>query len=148
MSNKLKEVLSQLEHQEFATETGRAVHAKIQHIFIKKDVLIGDKSLCEKISSHPNLLSFFDEKSKTEVPVAGYINGRFVSRRIDRLVINDNKKEVNILDYKTDVDKSTFHDKYVAQIKEYVTLLSSIYPGYKIHGYLLWLNDFSLEEVL
>ena len=84
----------------------------------------------------------------TEVPVAGYINGRFVSRRIDRLVINDDKKEVSILDYKTDVDKSTFHDKYVAQIKEYVTLLYGIYPEYKIHAYLLWLNDFSLEEVL
>lgn len=148
MSNKLKEVLSQLERQEFATETGRAVHAKMQHIVIKKDAFIGDISLCEKIFSHPNLLSFFDEKSKTEVPVAGYINGRFVSRRIDRLVINDDKKEVSILDYKTDVDKSTFHDKYVAQIKEYVTLLYGIYPEYKIHAYLLWLNDFSLEEVL
>ena len=67
---------------------------------------------------------------------------------IDRLVINDDKKEVSILDYKTDVDKSTFHDKYVAQIKEYVTLLYGIYPEYKIHAYLLWLNDFSLEEVL
>lgn len=148
MSNKLQNILAQLESQEFATKNGRAIHAKLQRIIIKKDGFIGDEELCKKILTHHNLLNFFGENSKTEVPIAGYINGRFVSRRIDRLVIDENKKEIHVLDYKTDTDKSAFLDKYIVQIKEYTTLLHEIYPNYKIHGYILWLTDFSIEEIL
>ena len=84
---------------------------------------------------------------KTEVPIAGTINGRFISRRIDRLFTDDENKRVYVLDYKTDTDRAAFHDKYVEQINEYKTLLRDIYPNYEIRGYILWLHDFSVEEI-
>lgn len=148
MSNKLCDILSQYTRQDFAIKIGRETHAKLQKIIIDKDILKGDKELCKKISEHNELLQFFNKNSRTEVPIAGYINDRFVSRRIDRLIINDENKSVYILDYKTDTSKDLFYDKYYAQIKEYAVLLKDIYPNYKIHGYLLWVSDFTLEKIL
>ena len=77
------------------------------------------------------MTAFFTENAQTEVPVAGIINGYFVSRRIDRLVVDDEKKVVRILDYKTDVDKTKYREKYIIQLGEYEKLMHQIYPEYK-----------------
>ncbi len=148
MSNKLRDILSQIEHDKFATESGRNTHFKLQHIIITSGHQEGDEELCKKILSCPKLLRFFGSNSKVEVPIAGYLNGRFVSRRIDRLIIDEGNKEIQILDYKTDTNKQAFYEKYIIQIKEYSELLQSLYPDYKITGYILWLKDFSLEKIL
>ncbi len=148
MSNKLSEVISSIEKQDRATEAGLHAHAKLQNIIIDTDITLGDTTLIAQINSHPELLKFFGTNSKTEVPIAGYINGRFASRRIDRLVIDEKTKEIFVLDYKTDVSKTAFHDDYTNKIKEYQSLLVEIYPNYRIRGFILWTHDFSLEEVL
>lgn len=144
MSNKLRDVISRIIQQEHATETGRVTHAKLKNI---TSGLNTDDPLYKEIEKHPELVKFFGKNSETEIPVAGYINGRFVSRRIDRLVIDHENKLVYILDYKTDIDKSTYHEDYIQQINEYVELLRGIYPQYDIQAFILWLNDFSLEKV-
>ena len=86
--------------------------------------------------------------AKTEVPIAGKLNGVFISRRIDRLVIDNNGKTIRFLDYKSDTDKNVLRDKYVRQLKEYAELLRSAYPDYKIAGFILWLHDWQLDEVI
>ena len=113
MSNKIRSILSDIEKQKFATSTGKQTHAILQY-YSGSNTKNLDNELYKKFSTNKELDKFFCADSKAEVPVAGYINGRFVSRRIDRLATNHDDKTVYILDYKTDSDKNVFHDKYVA----------------------------------
>ena len=145
---KLRDIISQMKHTKIATDTGKKMHTKMQGIIISDTAPHGDAEICEKISQHPELTRFFAQESKTEAPIAGYINGQFISRRIDRLIIDDANKTIDILDYKTDTNKNEFIDKYTTQINEYATLLRDIYPQHTIHGYILWLHDFELTKIV
>lgn len=145
MSNKLKDVLSEINNTAHATQEGRKIHAKLQRITIG-DQPHGDDELVNKITANPQLIKFFVPTSRAEVPIAGNINGKFISRRIDRLVIDDETKNIYVLDYKSDTDKTAYRDKYAAQIREYIALLRDAYPDYTVRGYILWLQDFELVE--
>ena len=146
MKTLLNKILEDYEKEEFAKKIGTEKHIKMQEIIIDSDLENGDKSLIYHIKQNKELLPFFSKKSKTEVPIAGYINGIFVSRRIDRLIIKD--EEIQFIDYKTDTNKDKFKDKYIEQLKEYNLLLKDIYKDKKISGYILWLTDFTLEQVI
>ena len=148
MANKLNDFIKTVESEKFATTTGRAMHVKLQHVCLGK-INTGDPDLIRKIiDSGDELKSFFNDGSKTEVPVAGIINGQFISRRIDRLVVDDKSRIVRIMDYKTDIDTIKFRQKYKTQLKEYTELLKQIYPKYKISGYILWLHNWKLEQII
>ncbi len=147
MNKNITDFVLQYERDQFATSTGRAMHKKLQNVSLAP-LQSGDIDLIEKIKNSDALLqSFFMENSIPEVPIAGYINGVFMSRRIDRLVIDDATKIVRVLDYKTDTDTEKFRAKYIAQLHEYMNLMSQIYPDYKISGYILWLHDWRLENI-
>lgn len=147
MSNNLRTLLSQQQQTEMATKHGRTIHAILQNMDINNISQKAESDLLQKISSNQILLNFFTKPFMTEVPIAGYINNKFISRRIDRLKINETEKTIDILDYKTDTDKQARHDDYVLQISEYKKLLQDAFPGYQIKGYILWLVDFSLEQI-
>ncbi|MBN1324682.1 MAG: hypothetical protein JW974_00465 [Alphaproteobacteria bacterium] len=147
MTNSLNAFLSQRKKQKFATDTGTEKHSKMQKIFMDIDLNCNNNTLIEQIKSKPELLPFFLKNSQTEVPIAGIINGKFISRRIDRLVKNEADKSIVFLDYKTDINKSLFREKYVYQMREYSELLKKIYPDYSIRGLILWLQDFTLEKI-
>lgn len=143
----LNDILSAHDRTNFATSRGTQTHARLQNIVIDGANTRGDFELIQQIKSRPELLPFFTSTAGTEVPIAGTINNRFISRRIDRLVIDDTTKTIKILDYKTDANRAIFCDKYMIQLREYAHLLRAIYPGYKISAYILWTHDFSLEKV-
>lgn len=143
----LNDILSAHDRTHFATMRGTQMHLRLQHVIIDGDTMYGDAELVSLICQKTSLLPFFTKKSRTEVPIAGTINNRFISRRIDRLVINDTTKTIRLLDYKTDADRAIFRDKYIIQLREYAHLLRAIYPGYKISAHILWTHDFSLENV-
>ena len=147
MTNNLQNLLNKIKKSDHATDSGSHMHSLMQHIVIDGKGTHGDNELVQQILSHPNLDKFFTPASRTEVPIAGYVNGKFVSRRIDRMVIDHDKKTIDILDYKTDIDKSAMVDTYIAQIGEYKTLVRDIYPQYNVRGYILWTHDFSLQEI-
>lgn len=147
MSNKLNEILSEIKRADYATDTGRKLHAKMQKIKSGDTESRGNDELIAKITKNPQLMKFFTPTSRTEVPIAGNINGKFISRRIDRLVIDDATKNIYVLDYKSDTDKTAYRDKYAAQIREYIALLRDAYPDYTVRGYILWLQDFELVEI-
>ncbi|MBO5662679.1 MAG: hypothetical protein J6S12_02350, partial [Alphaproteobacteria bacterium] len=107
----LHDILKRHEQANFATDAGTQMHKKLQWVMIDKDGTSGDPDLIARISAKPELLPFFCASAKTEVPIAGTIKGRFISRRIDRLVVNASDKTVSVLDYKTDTDKTINHDK-------------------------------------
>ncbi len=147
MTIDLKSFISKKESEKFAMDTGRAMHSKLQFVKLGEHPT-GDPEIIEKImNSCDELKSFFCETSKTEVPIAGFIKGQFVSRRIDRMVIDDKNKTIQVLDYKTDLDKNTFREKYIAQVHEYVQLLKMIYPDYTITCALLWVHTWELELI-
>ena len=147
MTQTLKNFLTGAKNKEFATKTGTQIHAQLQHVII--DDINGNSGapeLIENIVKHPDVKLFFAPGAKKEGPIAGYINNRLVSRRIDRLLINPISKTIDFIDYKTDTDKTMFVEQYNRQLKEYATLLKSAYPDYKITGYILWLNDWMLDR--
>jgi ATP-dependent exoDNAse (exonuclease V) beta subunit len=147
MNTQINDFIKNQESAKYATNAGLLMHAKLQTVFLGAHPM-GDAELISKInSSAPELQMFFSDKSKAEVPLAGFINGHFISRRIDRLLVNDVDKTVHALDYKTDLDSNKFRQKYIAQIHEYMELLAQIYPKYKISGCILWLHDWRLESV-
>lgn len=147
MSNTLREFLSEYDNTRFATKRGTEIHDKMRAVHTENGELCGDGDIVENIKKHPDLMRFFGENSRAEVPVAAEINGRFISRRIDRLIVDEEKRSVYIIDYKTDADKDTFRQKYISQVQEYVAIINKIYPKYKIYGYILWLHDWTLESI-
>lgn len=142
---KISALLSEQEHQKYATKAGLEAHKKIHTINL--DTNQGGMDLIERIQSNPEIAKFFHSDARTEVPIAGYIKGKFLSRRIDRMFIDNDTKNIFFLDYKTDTDKNALHDQYTKQIKEYKALLRDAFPDFSVHGYLLWLTDFDIEEI-
>lgn len=147
MIQNLKDFLTGANNKEFAIKCGTKMHTALQGVVIDKSGNRGDAELIETIINHPDLIPFFGANAKTEVPIAGPVNGHFISRRLDRLIINHDTKTVDFIDYKTDVDKTTFIEKYKRQLNEYRELLQSAYPEYKINGYILWTCDWCLENI-
>lgn len=136
----ISDIVSKYQSDRFAVATGRVAHIEMQ--FAESN-----PKLMDKIKSFPELIDFFGSNSRAEVPVAAILRGRFVSRRIDRLTIDHKNETIKILDYKTDVNRLDFRDKYVAQLNEYREILSQIYPKYNIKTYILWLHDWQLEQI-
>jgi ATP-dependent exoDNAse (exonuclease V) beta subunit len=140
----MHEILTAKHRKKYATDAGTTMHKKLQQIIIDNDIEHGDIDLINKIKSN-KLEIYFSKNARAEVPIAGYINKNFISRRIDRMVAFDNK--LYFIDYKTDTDTFRFRDKYIAQIREYATLLRIVYPNHIIRGFILWTHDFTLEEI-
>ena len=112
MTQTLKKFLIGAKNKEYATKTGTQIHAQLQSVIVDDVNNCGTPELIEKIQNRPDLKRFFAAAAKTEVPIAGCLNGRFVSRRIDRLLIDVSAKTVDFIDYKTDTDKTTFVEQY------------------------------------
>ena len=148
MTNKLSDLINLKSHQEYATSAGRMAHAQMQHIFYTDNGWVGDIDIINRVSGAPELMEFMGQLSRVEVPIAGTVNGKFISRRIDRLYVNNETKKVVVLDYKTDINKNQFYKKYCEQLREYYELLKQIYNDYKIECKILWLNDFTLENII
>jgi len=142
MVDTLREMLTEYDNRKHATDAGSAMHKKMRFVNLEN----GD-DIAKHVKGRPELEMFFAPNAQTEVPIAATINGKFVSRRIDRMVVDDKNKTVHILDYKTDVNKDAFRSKYVAQVREYMSIIAKIYPKYKVVGYILWLQDWILEKL-
>jgi len=143
----LHDLIKTRAHTEHATDAGRRMHAKLQRIVIDGNAARGDAELVSRIKSCGTLAEFFAPNSRTEVPVAGYINDRFISRRIDRMRIDHDARRIDILDYKTDISRDALQEKYARQLGEYRELMGRIYPGYEIRTYILWTHFWELERV-
>lgn len=147
MKNKINELIEKQMRSQYATNQGRDMHRKMQNVFFNSGVWTGDDNIVLHIKNIPGLCEWLGPLSRTEIPVAGMVENKFISRRIDRLYVNNDDKTVVVLDYKTDIDKNFFHEKYIEQLTEYYALLKQIYKNFDIQCKILWLNDFTLENV-
>ena len=149
MTQSLNDFLSDIERKKYATQQGSNMHMLLQNVVIDDmGNSRGNTDIISIIKQKSDLKPYFVPDAKTEVPIAGIINGVFISRRIDRLIIDNQTKTIAFLDYKTDTDKTTFYDKYKKQLNEYAQLLRSVYQGYKISGFILWIHDWELEKMV
>ena len=146
--NKLNKIICDIESAEFATTTGTDMHARMSKIKFQNGDFVGDKEIISKIKTDAELCEIMGPLSRAEVPLAGYIDGVFLSRRVDRLYVNKNTKTVVVLDYKTGTDRKKYYEKYRMQLTEYYKLLKKIFPNFNIKCKILWLNDFTLENVI
>ena len=148
MTQTLKKFLNGAKNKDFATKQGTQMHAILQHVIVDDSGNCGNEDIVKIIKNKPELKRFFTRDAKTEVPIAGYINNVFISRRIDRLLINHDTKTIDFIDYKKDINKEEFIEKYKKQLNEYALLLESAYPDYKINSYILWLQDWELNKII
>ena len=132
MADTLRGILNDYDNARYATNVGTVAHRKLRGVHTEKGKLVGDAEFVKNVLAHPELAQFFNENARTEVPISAIINGKFVSRRIDRLVVDDANHIVHIIDYKTDVNRDAFHEKYVFQLQEYISIINKIYPKYKV----------------
>jgi len=149
MTQKLTEFLTIANNKKYATQNGTRIHTMLKNIVIDSTCANrGNIDIINQIKQRPNVCKYFAANAQTEVPIAGTINDTFISRRIDRLLIDEVSKTVEFIDYKSDIDKNEFIDKYKKQLNEYAQLLRSAYPNYKITGHILWLQDWDLEQII
>ena len=149
MTQKLNDFLQQHYNEKHATDTGTETHKLLQSVFFDDDEhCTGNTQIINEIKQHPEICKYFNSSSMTEVPIAGYIKNEFISRRIDRLLIDHNTKNIVFIDYKTNTDKLKFIDKYKKQLSEYSILLKNAYPDYSVTGFILWTNDWALEKII
>ena len=92
MADTLREMLTEYDNKKYATDTGSAMHQKMRFVNRLDDA----DDIIKQIKSRPELAIFFTENAQTEVPVAAIINGKFVSRRIDRMIVDDENKIVHM----------------------------------------------------
>ena len=97
--NKLNKIIHDIESAEFATTTGTDVHTRMSKIKFQNGGFVGDKEIVSKIKTNAELCEIMGPLSRAEVPLAGYIDGTFLSRRVDRLYVNRNTKTTRILHY-------------------------------------------------
>ena len=148
MCNDICKIMADLDAVNYATNSGTRVHEMLRHVVINGADVCGDMAIVNEIIARPDVAAFFGPASRTEVPVAAIINNRFISRRIDRMLIDKHTQRIKILDYKTDIDRTSRRDKYLAQLREYAAILRRIFPNYEIDGYILWTHGWTLEKII
>ena len=91
----LHDILTAHNSKRHATEAGANMHIRLRRIVLDKDEVCGDTDLVKRIGQKPEVAKFFCKAAKTEVPIAGTIKNKFISRRIDRLCIDKQKKHID-----------------------------------------------------
>jgi len=69
------------------------------------------------------------------------VDSQGLTKRVDRLIIKDN--EVWVVEYKTGIPVPEYRE----QVKGYIDIIRRIYPGYKVRGYILYLDTKIVEEI-
>lgn len=99
--------------------------------------------LCQ---TYPEIFNMY---SMAEVPIIGEVEGKIISAKIDRLVIE--KDRVIIVDYKTNrpaaSNLSEVPDIYINQLNTYRALLQKLYPEKKVESYILWTNTCNMMKL-
>jgi len=70
------------------------------------------------------------------------VTAQGITKRIDRLIVKEN--QVWVVDYKSSRDGLLEHQK---QLQEYMGVVRDMYPGKKTEGFLIYLDDGSIEAI-
>jgi ATP-dependent exoDNAse (exonuclease V) beta subunit len=99
-------------------------------------------SVVEKLLQDKKFKPFFYIKEGSLYQEKEVVDSSGNTRRIDRLIVTP--REVWVIDYKSSKDESGSHRE---QIREYMNIVKSLYPGLKPKGFLIYLDTISVEEI-
>jgi len=99
-------------------------------------------SVIKKAIKDKDLKQFFFAKDGDVYQEKEVVNRFGDTYRIDRLIVR--KDAVEIVDYKSSRDDM---ESFRKQIRRYISAVKDLYPGKDVRGYLIFLDDFSVEEV-
>ncbi|MBI4845183.1 MAG: PD-(D/E)XK nuclease family protein, partial [Candidatus Omnitrophica bacterium] len=85
---------------------------------------------------------YIDESKDTVYREKELVNAFGHTKRIDRIIVRHDR--VQVLDFKS---AGTVKEEFKAQVKEYMRLISEIYPGKKVEGYILLLESQKVEKI-
>jgi ATP-dependent exoDNAse (exonuclease V) beta subunit len=101
------------------------------------------ESIINKVIDNTTTKDFFYIDNEEVFQEKEIVDSSGQTKRIDRLIIK--KNEVWIIDYKT---KGEIIEDYKKQVLEYINIIQNIYPDKKTRGFLLFLEDIKIEEIL
>jgi ATP-dependent helicase/nuclease subunit A len=114
--------------------------------FSEKEILQIVTEVLQLLQTYPEL---FSTNSMAEVPIIGEIDGKIISGKVDRLIVQDGK--VMVVDYKTNRPAANtlveVPEIYIKQLSAYRQLLQKIYPNKTIETYLLWTNTCYMMKI-
>ena len=115
-------------------------YAQSQFLFVPDAAACGE--IIKKLLSNQEFKSIFFIPEGTVICEMEVVNKFGNLKKIDRLILNG--KEVKVVDYKTSKEK--FND-HIKQVEEYMSIVKDIYPARRVKGFLIYLDEMSLEEV-
>lgn len=102
-----------------------------------------------KLYDNETFAFIFGPDSYAEVPVAGEIDGRIVSARLDRLYVGADR--IIVVDFKTNrpaaAELTDVAPLYLKQLTAYRRLVEKIYPQKPVETYILWTNSANLMKI-
>ncbi len=103
----------------------------------------GYKETIERIIEAPGTGRFFFQEQAEVFLEKEVVDSSGITRRIDRLMVLPD--EVWVIDYKS---SRAAEAEYRVQVREYMRLARDVYPGRRVRGYLVYLEDAGFEEVM
>ena len=121
--------------------------------FVKIDLSLEDKifdrDILKSMTQHPTVQKFFMRPFSSNIPLTGYIDEKLYSIKLDYLMILDT--EVWIVDYGTKEILTSKSQQLPRKTKNrldiYRQLIKNIYPMHHIRVWILWIEDFSFQEI-
>ncbi len=72
-----------------------------------------------------------------------FVTAQGQTRRVDRMIVKDS--EVWVVDYKSSREDESAHQE---QVREYMMIVSRVYPDRRVRGFLIFLDKTEAEEVI
>jgi len=96
-----------------------------------------------KIITDKALKEYFDVEGAEVFSEKDLVDLQGNAKRIDRLILKN--EEAIIVDYKSSHEGQESHEE---QVVEYIKIVKSIYPELEVKGVLMYLDDFSVKELI
>ena len=101
------------------------------------------EKILQEMLNRKELRSFFVVGDAEVFQEKDLVTANGLTRRIDRLIVK--QKEVWVVDYKSQREAAGIQQQ---QVREYTAILRELYPDKIVKGFLIYLDDGTLEEVV
>ena len=100
-------------------------------------------AILEKLFKSPRTKPFFHCGKALVLTEKEIVNTQGHLKRLDRLIIGE--KEIHIIDFKSSRDGG---EQYVEQVRDYMKIVAAVYPGKTVKGWLVYLDEMEVAEVM
>ncbi|OIO36490.1 MAG: hypothetical protein AUJ74_02015 [Candidatus Omnitrophica bacterium CG1_02_44_16] len=112
---------------------------KFPHFAFQK----ADEGVLRRFLEDERFKPFFFTEGNNVFQEQEIIDSKGNARRVDRLIVGS--REARVIDYKTSKEE---HERDVEQMREYVSLVRSIFPDKGVKGFLIYLDTLELKAIL